>query len=70
MKYGQLYDCVYAANMCQADYLGSSITDQKHLALYVKDTLDDPDGEDGLVFNRWYADMCWKGVAIDWESML
>lgn len=24
----------------------------------------------GIVFNRWYADMCYTGVAIDWEDML
>jgi hypothetical protein len=26
------------------------------LALYVKDVIDDEDGYDGIVFNRWYAD--------------
>ena len=36
----------------------------------VKDVIDDVDGYDGLVFNRWYADMCRTGVAIDWEAML
>lgn len=66
----QLYDSAYVATMCKADFLGSSITDEKHLALYVKDVIDDPDGYDGIVFNRWYADMCYTGVAIDWEEML
>ena len=60
------YDAVFAANMCKADYLGSSITDEKHLCLYVKDVIDDVDGYDGIVFNRWYADMCRKGVQVDW----
>lgn len=54
------------ANMRKADYLGSSITDEKHLCLYVKDVIDDVDGYDGIVFNRWYADMCRKGVQVDW----
>ena len=67
---GQLYDCAYVANMCRADFLGSSITDDKHMAMYVKDVIDDPDAPDGLVFNRWYADMGYCGVAIDWEEML
>lgn len=66
----QLYDSVYVANMCKADFLGSSITDERHLAKYIKDVIDDPDGYDGIVFNRWYADMCYTGVAIDWEEML
>lgn len=66
----QLYDSTYVANMCKADFLGSSIKDERHLATYVKDVIDDPDGYDGIVFNRWYADMCYTGVAIDWEEML
>jgi len=70
IKNGQLYDCVYVANMCKADFLGSSITDERHLALYIKDVIDDIDAVDGLVFNRFYADCCYKGIAIDWEEML
>ena len=54
--------------MCKADYFGSSITDEKHLCLYVKDVIDDVDGYDGIVFNRWYADMCRKGVQVDWYN--
>lgn len=69
-KRGQLYDCAYVANMCKADFLGSSIIDDKHLAMYVKDVIDDVDAPDGLVFNRFYADCCYSGVAIDWEEML
>ena len=70
VKNAQLYDCAYVASMCKADFLGSSITDERHLALYVKDVIDDVDAPDGLVFNRWYADMCYMGIAIDWEEML
>jgi hypothetical protein len=70
LKNDQLHDSVYVANMCKADFLGSSITDETRLALYVKDVIDDPDGYDGLVFNRWYADMCYCGIPIDWEEML
>ena len=66
----QLYDSAYVACMCKADFLGSSITDEKHLAMYVKDVIDDEDAYDGIVFNRWYADRCYTGVAIDWEEML
>ena len=70
LKNDQLYDAVYVANMCKADFLGSSVTDERHLAMYIRDVIDDPDGYDGIVFNRWYADMCYTGVAIDWEEML
>lgn len=70
LRNDQLYDSTYVACMCKADFLGSSISDEKHLAMYIKDVIDDPDGYDGIVFNRWYADMCYTGVAIDWEEML
>lgn len=70
LKNNQLYDAVYVANMCKADFLGSSIVDEAHLAKYVKDVIDDDDAYDGIVFNRWYADMSYTGVAIDWEDML
>ena len=65
-----IYDYVYVANMCKADLLGDSIPDEKHLAKYIKNVIDDPDGYDGIVMTRWYADMCKKGIAIDWTSML
>lgn len=62
------YDYVFVANMCKADYLGSSVPDGLHLCLYVKDVIDDVDGYDGIAFNRWYADMCRKGIQIDWYN--
>lgn len=67
---GQLYDSTYVACMCRADFLGSSVPDEEHLALYIKDVVDDVDAPDGLLFNRWYADTCYKGIAIDWEEMI
>ncbi len=70
LKNNTLYDAVYVANMCKADFLGSSVADEQHLALYVKDVIDDRDGYDGIVFNRWYADMTRKGIPIDWEDVL
>uniref|UniRef100_A0AAU8MIN1 DUF7841 domain-containing protein n=1 Tax=Geladintestivirus 2 TaxID=3233134 RepID=A0AAU8MIN1_9CAUD len=65
-----LYDYVYVANMCKADFLGSSIIDEQHLCKYVKDVIDDVDGYDGIVFTRWYADMCRQGKPIDWYEMI
>jgi hypothetical protein len=66
----ELYDYVYVYNMGNNDFLGSSIIDEKHLALYVKDVIDDKDGYDGIVFNRWYADTVVTGTPIEWEDML
>ena len=71
LKNNQLYDHVFVANMCKADFLGESVpNDNSHLCLYIKNVIDDPDGYDGLPFNRWYADMCRKGIVIDWEEMI
>lgn len=70
LKNNQLYDYVYVANMCKADFLGSSVPDEHYLALYIKDVIDDIDAQDGFVFNRWYADMCYSGYPIDWEDVL
>ena len=69
-KNNQLYDHAYVASMCKADFYGSSIEDEKHLAKYVKDVIDDDDAYDGIVFNRWYADMCRQGIIVDWEEMI
>ena len=66
----ELYDYVYVYNMGNNDFMGNSIIDEKHLALYVKDVIDDEDGYDGIVFNRWYADTVTCGIPIEWEEML
>ena len=70
VKNNRLYDAVYVANMCKADYLGSSVPTEEHVAKYIKDTLDDPDGMEGLTFNRWIADMKWLGIPIPWDEFL
>lgn len=70
VEYAQLEDITYVANMCKADYFGGSVPTNRHLALYIKETLDDPDGAEGLVFNRWISDMKWLGIAIPWDEFL
>ena len=70
LEYNELYDYVYVYNMGYNDFLGSSIPDEKYLAMYVKDVIDDKDGYDGIVFNRWYADMVTSGIPIEWDEML
>ena len=67
-KFG--YDYVFAANMCKADYLGSSVPDEQHLALFVKDYVDDPDGYPELPFTRFYADCIGTGTPIMWEDVI
>jgi hypothetical protein len=70
LKKNELYDYVYVYNMGNNDLMGSSIVDEKHLVLYVKDVIDDEDGYDGIVFNRWYADTVTSGIPIEWDEML
>lgn len=64
------YDFVYVANMGKADYLKSSIPDEQHIALYVKDVIDDPDNEGGNVFRKYYVDCIAKGEPLEWEDIL
>lgn len=70
LEHNTLYDYVFVANMCKADFFKSSIPDEYHMALYIKDVIDDEDMEDGETFNRWYASMRRKGIPIDWHKML
>lgn len=70
IKNNKLYDSVYVANMCKADYFGSSIINDEGLAKFIKDILDDPDGMEGITFNRWIADMKWLGIPIPWDEFL
>lgn len=70
LDHNELYDYIYVCNMGNNDFMGSSIIDEKHLILYVKDVIDDIDGYDGIVFNRWYADTVTLGIPIEWDDML
>lgn len=64
-----MYDYVFAATMCKADYLGSSIVNEEYLAKYVKDVVDDPDASDETTFRRWVATMIGNGEPIDWGEI-
>ena len=70
LKNDYAYDACFAANMCKSDYLGSSVQDEQHVALFVEDYLDDPDGYKGLPFTRYYADTEALGLPIIWEDMM
>lgn len=65
-----LYDAAYVAHMARCDYLGSSIPDEAHLALFIKDYLDDPDASDETAFRRWYATMVGNGTPVDFSDMM
>ena len=70
LEHDEGYDCVYVANMAKSDFYKSAITDEMHLALFIKDYMDDEDGYDGLPFTRFFADCIGKGCPILWEDMM
>lgn len=67
LKNSKLCDYVYIANWCKSIFYGSSISDEKHFVLFLKDVFEK---ESDLIFNRWYADMAKKGIPIEWEEMI
>lgn len=70
LKRNKLYDAVYVCNMCANDYLGKSVPDEKHMAMFIRDMIDDPDAEPGFIFNRFYADTMFMNNPVDWDEML
>ena len=64
------YDRSFSLHMARSDYFKSSIADEQHLALFVKDYLDDPDGYPTIAFTRFYADCIGKGLIIPWDDVL
>lgn len=64
------YDAPYVLAMNTADYLHSSIDDDRHLALSVRDFLDDPDGSKSKAFDHFVVDCRAKGEPIFWDEMI
>ena len=65
------YDPLYVWCMARADYFGSSIVDDLHMARYVKDFLDDPDNDSGTkAFDHFYIDCVANGIDIPWEDII
>lgn len=64
------YDYVFVYHMAKADYYKSSITDEQHLAMFVKDYVDDVDASEETTFRRWLATMVGNGIGIDWEDII
>lgn len=65
-----LYDATYQANWCKADLYKSSVPDEAHVALFVKDTLDDADGSDELPFRYWVQKCVALGTPVEWEDLI
>lgn len=69
-KSEHMYDALYVMSMAMADFMGSSLPDEKSVAMYVKDYVDDPDAPEGFIFGRFLSDMELAEKCIDWEKML
>jgi hypothetical protein len=70
IEHNDLYNALYLAAMVKADYWGSSIEDEEHLAKYIEDTLCDVDASEGQVLARYLADCSVGGCIIYWEDMI
>lgn len=70
IEHNDLYNALYLAAMVKADYWGSSIEDEEHLAKYIEDTLCDVDAAEGQVLARYLADCSVGGCIIYWEDMI
>ena len=63
------YDPIYVWCMAMSDYFGSSITEIR-LANFVRDYIDDPDGNPTRAFDEFYVNCMAKGIDIPWEDMI
>lgn len=70
LKNDKGYDAAYVWQMGMADYFGSSIKDEQHLALFVKDFLDDPDGSKTKAFDHFVVDCRAKDEPLFWEDFV
>ena len=64
------YDGPYVWAMATSDYMGSSISDEYHLALFVKDYIDDVDGNPTRAFDEFYINCIAKGIDIPWQDLI
>ena len=64
------HDAAYVLNMARADYWGGSINSEQDLAKFVKDYLDDKDGNESKAFDHFYIDCVAGGVPVFWDEML
>lgn len=70
LKGGKGHDVAYVYQMARADYYGSSITDDTHLAMFVRDYIDDPDGSPAKAFDHFVVDCKSKGEPVFWDDMI
>lgn len=62
-------DVTYVANMLYADYAQCLKADTDAVKMAYAITAD-PDGYDGMIFNRYTADIMEKGVCVPWNEVM
>lgn len=70
IKNNKGHDVPYVRAMLYADCWGSSYTNDKQLALGIKDFLDDPDGTKTKAFDHYVIDCRSKDEPIFWDEMM
>lgn len=63
-------DATYAANMAYADFYGSSLKSEQDCLRYANDLMSDVDGYEGMILNRYLADIMGKEMKMDWSKYL
>ena len=70
LEHNKGYDFVYVYNYGKATFFKSSVPDEKTLALYVKDVIDNPLMPGGNEFRRYCVDCDAKGEPVEWDDIL
>lgn len=63
-------DATYAANMAYADFYGSSLKTEQDCVKYAYDLMSDIDGYDGMILNRYIADLMGNEIKMDWSKYI
>lgn len=62
-------DVAYAANMYYSDFRKVLPTDVDAVKMAIL-AMKDPDGYEGMIFNRFTADIMEKGVCVPWHDVM
>lgn len=63
-------DVAYLANMYYADFFPDILKDEAACIRAAYKAVNDVDGYEGMIFNRWIADLKEKEVKLDWGKFV
>ena len=64
------YDVMYLMNIAYADFYGRLFTEHHECAMYAYLYISDPDGYEGIAFQRWLADIKAKDDEVPWQRFI